>query len=71
MAKAKQQVTEVSEGKAPEAVLSFEDFLSTKTIHPGLVASFRYEEGNGGRNLEPRSEGAWIQALEEQSKRTY
>lgn len=71
MVKAKKEVSTETEVKAPEAVISFEDFLSKKEIHPGLVASFTYEEQNGGSDLVPRTEDEWIYALEEQSKKTY
>jgi hypothetical protein len=72
MVKAKaKQVTQASEEKAPEAVLSFEDFLANHTVHPGLVASFTCEERNGGDELKPRTEQEWIHSLEEQSNRTY
>lgn len=77
MAKAKStgQVTSQSEEKAPEAVVSFEDFLKehSNLYHPGLIASFRYEDsfGSEGGRLEPRSVKEWILGFEEQSNRTY
>jgi hypothetical protein len=77
MAKAKssEQVTVQSEEKAPEAVVSFEDFLKEygSMYHPGLVASFKFEDafGSKGNKLEPRTVKAWILGFEEQSNRTY
>lgn len=66
-------MAEQPEEKAPEAVISFEDFLQGHPTHPGLVASFTYEEkyGSKGNSLRPRTEGEWILSLETQSNRTY
>lgn len=72
-ATAEAQVTNTSEEKAPEAVLSFEDFLAKypKLYNPGLIASFKFEENNGGKYLEPRTEKDWVIDLENQSNKTY
>lgn len=68
----KEQVALASEETAPEAAVSFEDFLKEhgKSYNPGLIASFTYEAKLAG-GLEPKSTKAWAIAFEEQSKRVY
>lgn len=66
------KVTEKSEEKAPEVVvIGFEDFLQNKKIHPGLVASFKFEASKEVDGLKPRTENEWLNALDAQSNRTY
>lgn len=71
--KNEKQVAVEPEEKAPEApvMVSFEDFLKRTIIHPGLIASFKYEARQAGDGLNDRTSEEWIQALETQSKRTY
>lgn len=72
MAKAKStQVATTSEAKAPEAVMSFEDFLKKNPKHPGLIASFKYEALVKGDSLGDRTEKEWVIGFEEQSNKTY
>ena len=66
------KVTKKSEEKAPEAVLvSFEDFLSNNKIHPGLIASYKYEASKDSDGLKPRTVAEWNTSFEEQSNKTY
>jgi hypothetical protein len=68
----KEQVAETPEVKAPEApIISFEDFLQSNPVNPGLAASFKYEARLIENGFRQRTVAEWIQALEEQSKRTY
>lgn len=71
-ADAVEQVASQPEEKAPEAVISFEDFLNQhpKLYNPGLVASFRYEDTRANA-LKPRTETEWVIGFEAQSNRNY
>jgi hypothetical protein len=70
--KKSQQVAATSEEKAPEAVISFEDFLNEhrSIYNPGLIASFKYE-AQLVDGLQPKTVKDWVIAFEEQSNRVY
>lgn len=69
----RKQVAVEPEEKAPEepVLVIFEDFLATNDIHPGLVASFKYEAKVAGDTLIPRTSEEWNTAFEAQSNRQY
>jgi len=62
---------EAVEPSTPEELakqLTFEEFLSEVKLHMGLVASFKVENAE---ELGPRSQTAWEEAFESQSKKVY
>ena len=69
----KKQVAEKPEEKAPEATIkvSFEDFMKMYQVHPGLVASFKYEAMQTDEGMAPRTVDEWTNAIDAQADKTY
>ncbi len=68
--------SETSEGQiskvaADPEVISLEDYLDKHSVHPGLIASFRYEARIRDEMLLEKTESAWELAFEQQSKTQY
>ncbi|AKG36088.1 hypothetical protein [Paenibacillus durus] len=51
--------------------MSLDAYLEKHTVHPGLVASYRYEARTRAELLQEKTESAWKLAFEQQSKTQY
>lgn len=52
-------------------VMSMDAFLKEVKLHPGLIASYRYEAQFDEDMLRPKTFEGWEEAFDKQSKRQY
>lgn len=70
--KVKTVVQDTSEERVEIPKITFEAYVRENKVHPGLVASFCYEEGIAGNDIAgERTSEEWKVALETQANRTY
>lgn len=62
---------EVSTSEVELVTLTLDEYLTANPVHPGLLASFKWEASQDRALLDEKSEDAWRQAFEAQSKKTY
>ena len=61
----------VSTSEVEVDTLTLDEYLAKVKVHPGLVASFKFEAKRTGSGLEPKTMEDWKRAFEAQSNRIY
>lgn len=61
----------VSPSTSEVVILTLNEYLATADVHPGLIASYRWEARKDWRMAEPRTLEEWVKAFELQSKQRY
>ncbi|MEC0169913.1 hypothetical protein [Paenibacillus graminis] len=62
---------QISKVAADPEVISLDAYLEKHSVHPGLIASYRYEARASEEMLLEKTESAWKLAFEQQSKTQY
>lgn len=62
---------DVSTSEVDAVKITLDAYLETASVHPGLLASFKWEDAQRGDQLAARTATEWAAALDAQSKKTY